>query len=317
MVTPWGNSSWTSDGKNNWTNTVSLSPDQQAALNSQMQIQANQSSLAQQLQGQVAGTMANGFTAPSMGSYMSGVGPVDKDFSSFNPSQVSAIETNAPKFSDATAQETAKAAYEASTGLLKDQWTQDSTNLDAQLRLQGLTPGSEAYNNAMQNQMRVQAQQQDQLADQAVLTGSNIANQNYASSLAGYNAGNAAQNQQFSQALAGYGANQTAQQNANAAQAQQYGQALQSYQTDYQTAYQNYLQPLNSMNAVLTGQQVSQPSFSGAPNTTAGYVPGTDYSGAASALGQYNSGIAAQNAANSSSTMGLVGSAAMAAAVYF
>lgn len=90
---------------------------------------------------------------------------------------------------------------------------------------------------------------------------------------------------------------------------------MQQYTTAYQNAYQNYLQPLNSMNAVLTGQQVASPSM---PNfTAAGYTPGADYSGAASATGQYNSGIAAQNGANASSTMGTVGSLAAAAAIAY
>lgn len=109
--------------------------------------------------------------------------------------------------------------------------------------------------------------------------------------------------------------NQQAQLNANAAQQQAYAQAMQQYQTAYQDAYQNYLQPLNSMNAVLTGQQVNMPQMPGF--TAAGYTPGADLSGAASSLGQYNSGIAAQNAANRSSTMGSIGSLAMAAAVAY
>jgi len=304
-------------------------------------------------------------------------------------SSAGSVNLNAPQFSSADAQQGAQSAYNASTGLLQDQWNQANTNLDSQLRLQGITPGSEAYNNAMQNQQRTQAQQQDQLANQAVQTGANIANQNYASALAGYgaqntaqnqaynqglssmsaansgigqnysqglgafsannaalgqnyanalgaygaqnqaastqanqnlsayNAGNAAQNQAYSQALAGYGANQNALQNYNAAQSQQYGQALNSYQTAYQAALQNYLQPLNNMNAVLYGNQVQMPSFGSQPNSSAGYTGGTDYSSAANMLGQYNSGVAAQNGANSSSLMGTLGGLGSAAMMAF
>jgi len=679
QYTPWGSSTWTStpnsDGTTSWTNNLTLSLAEQSALDSQQAIQQNQSSLAQTMQGQVANTMKNGFTAPSMDSYMSGVPAVNANFAGFYPSGVGAVDqrninpsaytagygglsqnfnsgaqqatsfnggpslntsfgtntpglnttfnsgtpsinntfsssapgvytqlqssasninTNfnsgtpgvnttfssganpvnqnfassagalqntagdvkvntdpsaytaqagnvnlgAPQFDQSTADAGAQAAYKSSTGLLTDQWDQDNKNLDSQLRLQGLTPGTEAYNNAMQNQLRVQGQQKDQLANQAVVTGNQLANTNYASALAGYQAGNAAQNQAYSQglnnftaantalgqqfnqslsnaqlnntaagqqysqdlqgfnannaaqqqqfgqdatgfgltndarnqafqnslsgfnannaalgqqysqdlqgfnannaaqnqaftqdatgfgltndarnqsyanalsgynatnaarstqfgqdlsaanfnntatnqqfqnnlagynavnsanntqyqndlakfnannnastqslqnglaqyaaalqgqsaynsaagqaynqALGTYGANQAAQESSNAAQSQAYQQAMAQYQTAYQNAYQNYLQPLNSMNAVLTGQQVAMPQM---PSfASAGYTPGTDYSGAASALGQYNSGVAAQNAANSSSTMGMIGSLGMAAAVAY
>jgi hypothetical protein len=54
------------------------------------------------------------------------------------------------------------------------------------------------------------------------------------------------------------------------------------------------------------------PSF-----TAAGYTPGADYSGAASATGQYNSGVAAQNSANASSTLGTIGTLGTAAAIFF
>lgn len=474
QITPWGSSTWASTSDSaayntalanwqqsgsdpktrpdantytKWTNTTTLTPAEQAALNDQQKIQQNQSSLATNLQGQVASTMANGFKAPDMSSYLSGVPGINTSFQGFNPSAsgvgainqqqydpstytsgykglnqnftssanplqssvssapvqtdpnaytsaAGGVNLNAPKFDQATADAGTQAAYKASTGLLTDGWEQDTNNLDSKLRIQGLTPGTEAYNNAMQNTLRVQGQQKNQLANQAVLTGNQLANTNYASSLAGYQAGNSAQNQAFvqglssfgaantaagqqysqnmgnaslnnaaaaqqysqdlskfnanntaatqgltnglaqnsaalqnqsayntaagqaySQALGTYGTNQQALQNSNAAQQQSYAQAMQQYTTAYQNAYQNYLQPLNSMNAVLTGQQVASPSM---PNfTAAGYTPGADYSGAASATGQYNSGVAAQNGANASSTMGTVGSLAAAAAIAY
>lgn len=299
-------------------------------------------------------------------------------------------DLNAPQFSDATAQAGASAAYGASTALLKDQWAQDTKALDEKLRLQGLTPGTEAYNTAAQNLSRTQAQQQNALANQAVVTGNSMANQNYASALSGYQArndaqnqaygqsantftlGNAAkgqqygqdastftanndaanqqygrdantmslnnsartqnlsnalsvygaqlqgqqaynqsQNQAYNQALAAYGADTAAQQASNQAQAQQYQQALSNYNTAYNSAYQNYMTPLNSMNAVLTGNQVQNPNFGSFGQ--AGYVNGTDYSTAAQNLGQYNSAAAAAKSASNASNMGLLGSLGSAA----
>lgn len=387
-----------------WANNVTLTPAQQAALNDQQQIQAGQSDLAQTLQGQAAETMEGGFDAPQLTDYTRGVANVQTNFNGFNPSGVGSvnqqtynpsqftrgnqdvnqtfgggpsqdtsltsrganINLNAPQFSDANAQAGASAAYKSATELLKDQWEQDTSSLDNKLRMQGLTPGSEAYNNAMQNQQRVQAQQQNQIANQSVLTGNQMANDNYASTLAGFGASNdargqqygqdantfaaqnaaratqfgqnatsfgltndartqnlqndmtlfgaslqgqaadnAAQGQAWQQALAGYGTDVAAQQAGNEAQQQQWQQALSNYQAAYGSAYNNYMQPLNAMNAVLTGQQVQNPSFNGFAQ--AGYTPGADYSGAASALGQWNSAQAAQNQAGFSSALGTLG----------
>lgn len=451
QITPWGTSTWTStpgaDGNASWTQNITLTPAEQQALNSQQAIQQNQSSLAQGLQGQVASTMANGFTAPDMSTYTSGVPSIGTGYTGFNPTAAgvgavdqtkinpstytgaytglnqnltttanplqssvtsAAVKTDpnaytaaagsvnlaAPTFDQSTADAGTAAAYKASTGLLTDGWAQDTSNLDSKLRAQGLTPGTVAYNNAMQNTLRVQGQQQDQLANQAVVTGNQLANTNYASALAGYNSGNAAQNQAYtqglssfgaantaagqqysqamgnatlnnsaaaqqygqdlstfnannaaatqgltnglaqntaalqnqsayntaagqaySQALGTYGTGQQAITNANAAQQQSYAQAMQQYTTAYQNAYQNYLQPLNSMNAVLTGQQVASPSM---PSfTAAGYTPGADLTGAASATGAYNSAAAAQSAASGSSLLGTLGSLGGAAMMAF
>jgi hypothetical protein len=370
----------------NWSENQTLTPQEQAALSSQLQIKQNQSSLASGMQGQVASTMSQPFNAPSYSSYMSGIAPVQQNFSGFNPTGVNGVNqssvngavvgtgvnglqqnlnTNgtqvnpyAPQFNQNTANAGANAAYQAQVGMLQPQMQQDTANLDAQLRLQGLTPGTEAYNNAAQNLSRTQGQQLDQIANQSVQTGNNEANANYASTLAGYNSGNAAagqqfnqnmgamgannnastqqlannatiydqmlagqqagntaQNQAYSQALTGYGANQSAQQAANAAQAQAFGQGVSGYNTAYNAAYQQYLQPLNSMNAVLSGNQVNVPNMS-TPNTTSGYVPGADYSGATGALGSWNQGIYnAQQAANGQQTgaMAGLGSAALMA----
>jgi hypothetical protein len=371
QTTPLGSSTWTQGANGQWSQNVTLTPAEQSALTAQQSISANQSSLASGLQGQVASTMANGYTAPSMSSYMGGVPGVNSNFQSFSPSGVSGVNqslnpgvgvnTNAqgavagagsvdqaaPQFSTANAQSGAQAAYQAQMGLLQPQMTQDTTNLDSQLRLQGLTPGTDAYNNAMQNLQRTQAQTTTTAANNAVQTGNNEANQNYASELAGYGAQNAAQNQAYSQgantftmgntaagqqygqnantftadnaaqgqaysqSLAGYGANQNAQQASNAAQSQTYQQALQNYNTAYTSDYQNYMTPLNSLNAVLQGNQVQEPNMP--IFATAGNVAGADLSGAAQSQGQYNSAATAAADQSASSANGMIGSAAAAA----
>jgi hypothetical protein len=399
-------------------------------------------------------TGAYGQANSNAGGFNSSMDQANANFGQFN-SGAGSVDPNAPKFSDANAQAGAQAAYKAQTDLLQPQMQQDTTHLDNQLRLQGLTPGTEAYNTAAQNLSRTQGQVLSQAANQAVLTGNNMANANYASQLAGYNSGNAAQQQNYNQALtgfdanqaalqnsnsamgqnynqalagyganlqgiqtnnaaqqqnytqalagydanlqgmqannaaqlqnynqaltgydanlqglqasnaaqqqnynqgltgyganlqgiqsnnaaigqnytqalagyganlqgiqsnnaaqqqnyaqslAGYGANQSAIQNANAAQNQAYSQGMNNYNTAYSSALQNYLQPLNSMNAVLSGQQVQNPTMP--TYNQAGVTAGSNLSGAASALGQWNSGVAAQQGANQSSMNSLFG----------
>lgn len=355
-----------------WTNTVQLTPQQQEALDAQQRVQMNQSNLADQMQGQVAATMSKPLETPDLQDYVGNGANLNTNFQGFNPDTpavntgysgfsgpqtdfqrlgafnadgVGAVNTNGPQLT--TGQEATQAAYDASTSLLKPQMEQDSKRLDERLRLQGLTPGTEAYNNEADRLQRGQGAQLNQLANQAVLTGNDVANRNFASQLQGAQFGNQAQQQQFDQslgkyttnqaatttnnalsqqdwanALATYGTSQDAITNQNTAQAQQYGQQLgqyqtgvdaqqnsnaasqqeflnnlQRYQTAYQSAVQNYQMPLNMMNAVMTGQQVQMPGFNGAPNSTAGNAGGTDYLGAYTALGQYNSAAnAAQNA---------------------
>lgn len=93
------------------------------------------------------------------------------------------------------------------------------------------------------------------------------------------------------------------------------GQNAQNQALQLQTALQN--QPLNMLNAVRTGSQVTNPSFvnSAQQATTAG----PDYSGATAAQGQYNQGLynAGVSSANSgnSSLMGLAGTGALAYAL--
>jgi hypothetical protein len=325
-----------------YTQNISLTPAAQSALNDQQTIQANQSSLAQGLQGQVANTMQGGFDAPQLSTYLNGVGQTNQNISGFNSAGTgqtqmhlntngTQVNTSAPQFDQSTANAGATAAYNAQMGLLQPGMTQDTTNLDSQLRMQGLTPGTEAYNNAAQNLQRTQAQTTSTVANNAVQTGNNEANANYASALAGYGAqntaigqqyaqnsntmtqNNAAQNQSYAQALAGYGANQSAQVASNAAQNQAFTQALGNYSSEYASQLANYNQPLNAMNAVLSGNQVSEPTM---PTfATAGYTGGADMTGAANATNAYNQGVTNSANASSNATTGALASLGGAAAI--
>lgn len=115
------------------------------------------------------------------------------------------VDLSAPQFSDGMARDGAKASYEGATALLEDDWAKEAKDLDANLRLQGLMPGTEAYDNAVRNQQRTVEQTRSKLANDAVVTGAGIARDNYSAALSGYRAGNEAQGQQFSQDATGFG----------------------------------------------------------------------------------------------------------------
>lgn len=261
MVTPWGTSTWENDGNNNWTNNVTLSGDQQAALDSQMAIQKNQSELANTLQGQVADSLKNGISTPNLEDYTNGVGSINTNYGGFNPSSAGKLNSNysgfdssgvgkantnygsfdasqagqvnkdAPQFTDQFQQQAIDASYSRATNLAQKQWDQENKSMDEKLRLQGLQPGTEAYNVAMKNQLDSQNEARTQMAAQAVLTGSQVADSSYQNKLSGFQAGNQAQGQAFDQNAAGYQLNQSAVDKQNAAQSQNYDQALQSYLT--------------------------------------------------------------------------------------
>lgn len=285
-----------SDGK--WTQNINLSPAEQEALTSQQHIQKDQSALAGQLRSKVGEMFSHDFQAPGLASYTSGLPSVNSRFAGFDGTGA------VPQYDASTAQAGVEAAYKSAMGLIQPQQQQDTKHLDETLRLQGLQPGTEAYNNASQNLGRVQAQQNDQIANQAVQTGNDLAQRGYAATLAGVG-------QDYSQALGAYGANTQAQELGNQAVGQGYAQAKDQYSTNYQEAMQRYLQPLNSFNAVLTGQQVQNPVFNG-PNSTAGYTPGADLSGAAQLTGQYNSAAAAAQNASAGGIFGTLGGVASA-----
>lgn len=200
---------------------------------------------------------------------------------------------------------------------LQPQIAQQSAATAQQLANQGITPGSEAYNNAM----RTQGEQQNDLYTQAALQGINLdtaANQqgfNQALSSGGfYNAGLGqnfgqglsaqqlqnqaiAQNFERAQGAAGaanaaigqnFGQGQAAQQAQNAAISQNYGQGVTSAGLYNQAQNQQYNQglqaaqfgnnatqqalaqqlqlrnqPLNEINALMSGSQIQMPSFQG------------------------------------------------------
>ena len=211
---------------------------------------------------------------------------------------------------------------------LQPQLAQQSAATAQQLANQGITPGSEAYNNAM----REQQQSQNDLLSQAALQGIGLdmsANQQgYGQAMGQAGLYNQALGQGFGQAVAGqqlgnqaigqnYGQAMSSQDQANAAMAQNYGQAGQSAGLYNQAAAQQYNQnlgaaqfgnqaqqqrlqqnlamrnqPLNEIMGLLSGSQIQTPQFQGYAG--GGNIQAAPVAQAATNQGNYNT--AAYNA---------------------
>jgi len=164
---------------------------------------------------------------------------------------------------------------------LQPQIQQEKAALEQQLANQGITPGSEAYNNAM----RTQGQQANDLYTQAALQGINLdtaANQQgYGQALSTAGLYNTGLGQDFSSGLAARGlTNQSIGQNFgqgitaagfyNQAQNQAFNQAMQEAQFGNTSAQQDLAQqlqlrnqPLNEISALMSGSQIQNPQFQG------------------------------------------------------
>lgn len=126
------------------------------------------------LQGQYAQLGGN------IGSLAPGFGNINSQLSGLN-SQLSQGQAQAAQ------QQGQKAAYAAQTQYLDPQFSQQKESLDASLANSGLTPGSEAYNNAMTNFNNQKQQAYSNAQNQAIMTGSQIGAQNLQNQIAGIN----------------------------------------------------------------------------------------------------------------------------------
>lgn len=189
------------------------------------------------------------------------------------------------------------------------------------LRNQGVTEGSEAWNNAI----RSQQQGENDLMTQAQLQGLNLdmsANQQgYGQQLSSAGLYNQALGQNFSQGLqANQASNQAIGQNFgqglqsaglyNQAQNQKYNQALQSAQfgntalgQQYQRNLGEYNLPLNTLTALQSGSQIQNPQFQAYSGQTIAPAP---IANATTLAGNYAQNQYGQNvAANNATTQGL------------
>ena len=222
------------------TITQSLTPEAQKTLNEQQNVQYQLAQLG------------------SKGAQLAG-NVLDKPFDFGGPAVQTSLDLSniakMPVNAGTTGQEAIMSRLEPSLA-------KQRTSTETQLINQGLRPGTEAYDNAIQ----LLGQQENDARTQAALTGINL---DTSANAQGYN-----------QALQGAQFGNTAQQQALA-------QAIQGRQM-----------PLNEINALMSGSQIQNPQFGAYSGTNVQAAPifaGTQAQGQA-AQNTYNQQVATQNA---------------------
>ena len=350
-----------------WTQSVNLSPDQQALYDQSVAMNKELGNIAQSGLSYVKDAMGNpikpkfdvvgnvpttfsqmtsNVDRPDLQTDVGNAGPLQRGIQN----NANLIQTNVQN-PELLAQDTTNALYKANTQYLDPQFAQSQSKLENQLANQGITRGSEAYNNAMLNFNNQKQQAYESARNQAIGGGIQAAQGMFGMNLQGGQFTNQALGQQFGQGLqTGQFVNQAQQQqydqllnNANfrnaalqgmfgmdmqnaalnnQVQNQAFAQGLSNAQLQNAASQQDISQqqtlqqaPINMLNAVRTGQQLNAAQMPQVGVSQPGQLAnwqGPDMLGAAQAQGQYNQGIYnAQSAAASNLTGSLIGAAGM------
>lgn len=321
-----------------WTQTTELHPDAQAALEGQLQMQKGRSQIANNMmadaeaaittpidyssfspmgQSATASNFQGMGNAPQLQTQldMSGVPQMPGQF---NPTGLPAM----PTYDSAYVQDLQNQALD----YMRPDMMQQQTALDARLAAQGIGMGSKAWETAQRRLGDQQARDKYQALNTAMSQGTQMYNSQLAANQQAYGqqantfAANMGRNQQgFNQAAQAFGLGNSAMQAQNSMNMQNAGfnnqnmqnsfaqqQAISDYQNKLRQqqiaeAQMRQLQPLNNINALMTGQQVGMPQMPAF--NTAGAAQPTNYLGAAQMQGQYNMDAAAMNNASANSTM--------------
>jgi hypothetical protein len=266
----WGSTSWdmapvwnpiTGEYNSSWTQTETLDPDSQRALDSQQNIQAGRSELAEGMMARAWDSYQNPmdfsqFGDPIQMAQMQGPQSFDyqgQPLESFSYDQP--IEGFEASLGD-WRQQAQDAAYGRSTSRLDPQFQQREQELLVRLRNQGLSPGDQAYDAAMANFSRERGDAYEQARLGSTLEGRAEADQYFGQQLGTYQTNLGAQNQGFGQALA------SQQQNMGQNQ-QQFQQELAANQANLGVQDQAFGQNVtqNQMANALRNQQVQEALF--------------------------------------------------------
>jgi len=277
QVTPYGNldyreSGVDSQGNPTWTATTSLSPTGQSLLDAQNSTSLGLSNMFNTQLGNVGSAIEGGFNPSSV---PQGVTiPTYQKVSAGPQLQTDVGGTGMEGWDKASALIMSRLAPTIQ---------RQNEMSDAQLANQGIQVGSEAYKNAK----RVLQMGQNDLLNQAQVAGQGVQQNLFGQNLAAGQFGNQAQNQMFGNQVTGTQVN-------NATGNTLFGNQMSANQQAFNQDLIKYQLPLNMLNALRTGAQVTNPTFSNVPQQA--ITTGADIMGATNAASNY--GLANFNAAN-------------------
>lgn len=292
QVTPWGDITWSTerviDPASNtpvtaWTQRMSLDPDLQAGLDDQQAITRGRSDLALGLLDRSRdefGPMVDWdqFTdlrgAPDMPEYSA------DGFQDMSPQQMqTGLDfSNAYEVGDPTQirNRAEDAIYDRRTSRLDPEWDQRMSDMDIQLRNQGLTPGDEAYDRAIGNLERARTDAYEAAGNEAIIGGGAESDrmfnqmmgrrgQDISEITGAATFGNQARESQFGQNARTREQQLTEMLRMGAAgvndqiQAANFNNTVRQQQIAEEQQRRGF--SLNEINAILTGQQVAQPNM--------------------------------------------------------
>jgi hypothetical protein len=350
QYTPWGSETWSNEQVwdpatrqylNKWTQNTNLTPEAQAALDSQLRLQMGRSQLGESLYDR----MAEEYSTPMDWNSLPAWGQTPQYQSAGNLNLMGGVNTSGMQGIDMTEgaelqyspeqlrQRAEDAMYSRATSRLDPQWENAQADKEAQLAAQGLRQGDEAYDRAMREFNMAKTDAYNQATWGATDAGRAEAGQLYNQQLQGgqfdlanqqqqYQNQMALREQQFTEAAKQRGmTNEEAQSEWEARRKQydaQFAQQLQgsNYQNTMRQAQlaeamQQRGFSLNEINALLTNQQVGMPSM---PNFQgANAAQPVDYMGAAQ--NQY-SGALDQYSAKQAGQQGLMSGLGTAASLF-
>ncbi len=246
---------WTQDAGGNWTQQVTMSPDmlasqnasraaydaQMAKLNGMGDFNAPGTGQAQGLLDQMTNRPDFTSNAGQIGNFTNNAGQIG-DFTN-NAGTIGDFTNTAGTIGDFDRTQGDKVAadvYESVMGRARPEQQRETSALDVQLRQQGLQPGTEAYNRAMQNLTTAHGDVSTQAGLDSTLAGYNAARDIYNTNLGG-------QSQRYGQLQGDYSANL-------AGQNQRFGQGVDEYNTNLAGQNQRYNQSSNDYTSNLAGQ---------------------------------------------------------------
>ena len=312
--TPWGSQTWTQgptidpgtgQAVTTWTQNTNLTPASQKALDSQLAMQQGRSDIANSLMPQAQEAVTKPIDYSSFSK--AGDAPQLSNFNSLNSADRlnTNFQQNTPQYDSNYVQNIQNQALEY---MRPDQEHQQNM-LASKLANQGITAGSEAYETAMRQMADQQARDKYQALNTAMTQGNQMFQNQLAANnqnMQAINFGNQAIGQQagLDQNVAQF--NNTNLQNQFAQQQNLANYQNQLRQQQIAEAQQRQLQPLNNINALLTGQQVGMPQM---PSFNANQAAQpVNYLGAAQMQGNYNMQNQQMQNASASSTIGGIGS---------